>query len=103
MALVNILAQSSSPINWEHILDRYSNLSLTHIENFPIPKELGFAQDAIGISVHQGYNNNDAVILDLKKAVDFFKSSNLALVELYDGVEIVPGNIDVVFGGLLKG
>jgi hypothetical protein len=101
MALINILAQSNDAADWENILDKYSRLSLSYVEVFPIPKQLGFGQDAIGINVHHGYDSKHAVISDLKKVVDLLMSLNFTLTELYDGVMIVPGNMDALFNGLL--
>jgi len=103
MAIINILAQSNGSVDWEDILDKYSRLSLSNVEVFPIPKQLGFEQDAIGINVHRGFDSKQAVISNLKKVVDLLMSINFTLIELYDGVRIVPGNMDVLFNGLLNG
>jgi hypothetical protein len=101
MALVNILAQSSNSINWEYLLKKISVLDLSHIEIFPIPKELGFEMDCIGINVHRGYTDRRVVISELKQAINCLIPFELTFIELYDGIEIVPGNIDTIFNGLL--
>ena len=101
MAIVNILAQSSYSINWEEILDKYSILTLPHVEIFPIPKELGFEQDCIWINVHRGYSDRKVVISELKQAINCLIPFELTFIELYDGIEIVSGNIDTIFNGLL--
>ncbi|MCO5950096.1 hypothetical protein [Mucilaginibacter flavidus] len=101
MAIVNILARSDYSINWEEVLNRYSILTFPHVEVFPIPKELGFEMDCIGINVHKGYSDSAIVISELKQAISFFTSFGLRFIELYDGIEIVPGNIDKIFNGLL--
>ncbi|MEO6980813.1 MAG: hypothetical protein ABJA76_11295 [Mucilaginibacter sp.] len=101
MAVVNILAQSSNSINWEYLLKKFSVLNFLHIEIFPIPRELGFEQDCVGINVHNGYSDRQAVISELKQAISFFTSFELTFIELYDGAEIVSGNIDKIFNGLL--
>jgi len=101
MALVNILAQSSNAINWEYLLKKISALDLSYIEIFPIPRELGFEQDCVGINVHRGYSDKAIVILELKQAISSFTPFGLRFIELYNGVEIVSGNIDTIFDGLL--
>ena len=101
MALVNILAQSSNSINWEYLLKKFSALDLSHIEIFPIPKELGFEKDCIGINVHRGYTDRQVVISELKQAINCLIQFGLTFIELYDGIEIVPGNVDTIFNGLL--
>jgi hypothetical protein len=101
MAIVNIIAQSTYSINWENILHRYSALALNHVEIFPIPQELGFEQDSIGINVHRGYPNKEVVISELKKIIDFFISFDLKFVELYYGIEISSSNIETIAERLL--
>lgn len=100
MAILNVLAKSDSLINWED-LNRYTDLDLSYIEIFPIPKELGFDQDCIGINIHKGYSDKGIIMSELKRAIDFFAPYNLKFIELYDGVEIHKDNIVAVVDKLL--
>jgi len=100
MAILNVLAKSNGTINWDD-LSRYTDLDLSHIEIFPIPKELGFDQDCIGINIHKGYSDKKIVMSELKKAIDFLAPYNLKFIELYDGVEINKDNIVAVADKLL--
>lgn len=101
MAFVNILAQSDSSINWDNLLNEYSYLDLSHVEIFPIPKELGFDQDCVGINVHDGYLSKEIVMSELTQATDFFINYKLKLFELYYGVEINQDNFTAVIDKLL--
>jgi len=103
MALVNILAKSNRQLNWKKLLVDYSSLNLTEIEIFPIPKELGFDQDAIGICIHHGYSNKKTVILDMESLIAFFSSENynLKFIELYEGIEVLPENVGELIYNLL--
>lgn len=103
MALINLIAKSNKEINWECFLEDYSNLQLFDIEIFPIPKNLGFDFDCVGINVHKGYSNRKAVISNLERAITFFylEPYGLKFVELYEGVEVYPDNALVLFDKLL--
>ncbi|AYL97838.1 hypothetical protein [Mucilaginibacter celer] len=103
MALLNLIAKSEKGINWDHFFDRYSALNLDRIEVFPIPKELGFDVDCIGVNVHKGYTNRKTVIAQLEQIITFGSGDPylLKFTELYDGIEIYPANASDVFGKLL--
>jgi hypothetical protein len=103
MALINLIAKSQKEINWKYFLDDYYNLEFSDIEVFPIPKDLGFAFDSIGVSVHSGYSNRKTVILELERMIVFYSSKayNLKFIELYDGIEIHPDNASTLFDKLL--
>lgn len=101
MAVLNILAKSSKSITWDKLLNQYSNLNSPHIEIFPIPKELGFDEDCIGINVQNGYLNKEIVISELKLVIEFFASYNLKFIELYDGLEVTQDNIVIMASKLL--
>ena len=92
MAIFNVLAKSNGSINWDD-LSRYTDLDLSHIEIFPIPKELGFDQDCIGINIHKGYSDKVVVLEELELAIDFLMRFKLEFIELYDGVEVSQDNI----------
>jgi len=100
MAILNVLAKSNGSINWEDLI-RYANLNLSHIEIFPIPKELGFDQDCVGINIHKGYSDKEIVMSEFKRAIDFLAPYNLKFIELYDGVEIHKDSIIAVVDKLL--
>lgn len=103
MALINILAKSGKTINWNVFLKDYSTLNIFDIEVFPIPKELGFDCDSVGFSIHKGYLEKEAVILEVKRLITFFQLSpyNFKFIELYDGVEVHLENVMVLISGLL--
>lgn len=101
MAGFNVLARSDGSINWDNLLNDYSNLNLAEVEIFPIPKELGFDQDAVGINVHNGYPDKRNVIAELKLAIDLFSLYNLKFTELYDGIEIDSNNVELIADQLL--
>ena len=101
MALINILAESTTEINWIKLLNYYSELNLTDIEIFPIPNELGFNKDAIGVSVHQGYTNKENVLSEIKKLMNLFISFQIRCIELYDCIEIGPNNFEGLLDKLL--
>jgi len=88
MAVINIIAKSEKAIYWDDFLDKFSKLSLTDIEIFPIPKELGFEQDSIGVSVLSRYSNRENVISEMKILFKILNQTGLKCFELYDGIEI---------------
>ena len=103
MALINILAKSTKSVDWTDFLKDYWSLKILNVEVFPIPKELGFDYDSIGISAHKGYTDRSAVIFDIEHLVTFFSSEpyNLKFIELYDGVEVLPENAIMLIDKLL--
>ncbi|MEO3402725.1 hypothetical protein AAFN85_02415 [Mucilaginibacter sp. CAU 1740] len=103
MALINLIAKSKKEINWGHFFGQYSALNHLYIEVFPIPKELGFNADCVGISVPKGYNNRKAVISELEQIVEFgiTEPYSLTFTELYDGVEISQTNASAFFDKFL--
>jgi hypothetical protein len=101
MALINVLANNQKDIDWRNISDHYSKLGLTLVEIFPIPKELGFENDHIGICVHRGYSNRKAIIKELESATKFFLSRGFKMLELYNGSEIFLDNAISIFENLL--
>ncbi|SDR89271.1 hypothetical protein SAMN05216490_0143 [Mucilaginibacter mallensis] len=103
MALINILAKTTKSINWDEFLKNYWSLNVSTVEVFPIPKELGFDYDSVGISVHAGYADRSVVISEIEHLVTFFRSEpyNLKFIELYDGVEVLPENVIILINKLL--
>jgi hypothetical protein len=103
MALINILATSPKSINWSDFLKDYGGLNIFSLEVFPIPKELGFDEDNIGISVHRGYSDRNIVISEIAHLIAFFRSDpyNLKFIELYDGIEVGPKNVIMLIDKLL--
>lgn len=103
MGLVNMLVKSQKTINWGCFLKDYSNLHFFNIEVFPIPKELGFNCDCIGVNVSQGYTSKEIVITELERFVTFFRSEPYAFkfIELYEGLEVIPENVTLLFFKLL--
>lgn len=99
MALINILAKSKASIKWVEFLDGFSVLNLSNIEVFPIPKELGFDYDCLGINVQSNYSDKQIVISELKTLVNFFGSYKY--IELYDGIEIDGNNLAAIIDKLL--
>ena len=95
MAILNVLAKSNGSINWDD-LSRYADLGLSYVEIFPIPKELGFDKDCVGINIHKGYFDKVVVLEELELAIDFLTRFNLKFIELYDGVEVLKHNIVAV-------
>jgi hypothetical protein len=103
MALVNMIVKSTKAINWGSFLKDYSSLNFSNIEIFPIPKELGFDCDCIGVNVHQGYANKKIVIAEIERFITFFINKPYAFkfIELYDGLEVIPENVIVLIDKLL--
>jgi hypothetical protein len=103
MALINLIAKSPKEINWDRFLNDYSNLALLLIEVFPIPKDLGFDVDSIGVNVHKGYKNRKAVISELEQIISLYTREpySFKFIELYDGIEIYPDNAANLFDKLL--
>jgi len=101
MAFVNILCKSESSINWGNLLGDYEKLSLTYVEIFPIPMDLGFDQDCVGMNVHKGYLSKQIVVSELKQAIDLFRAYKLKFTELYSGVEINQNNLEAIINRLL--
>ena len=102
MALINILAKGPRNINWDVFLNDYRGLNIHSLEVFPIPKELGFDGDSIGISVHRGYVDRNIVISELGQLIALFISNpyNLKFIELFDGIEVRPENVVMLINRL---
>ena len=103
MALINILAKSEKVINWNVFLKDYSNLNILNIEVFPIPKELGFNCDCVGVNIHQGYTKREIVISEIERLIKFFrlKPYDFKFIELYNGVEVHDSNVIIIIDSLL--
>jgi hypothetical protein len=103
MALINILAKSTKNVDWNDFLKDYWSLNVFNVEVFPIPKELGFDCDSIGINVHKGYMDRNEVISEIERLVVFFSSAphSLRFIELYDNVEVFPENAITLIDRLL--
>jgi len=103
MALVNILVKSTKDINWNNFIKDYSSLNISNIETFPIPKELGFDYDCIGVNIHKGYVDKEVVLNEIGRFIAFFRNEPYAFkfVELYNGLEIIPENLVTLMKKLL--
>lgn len=103
MALINIIANNTKSINWQSFYHDYKLLELININLFPIPKELGFESDSVGISVHANYTDKAEVIQELKKLLVFFEREpyDFKFSELYHGVEISSSNVEKECNDLL--
>ena len=103
MALINILVKSTKTINWSGFIKDYSSLEISSIEAFPIPKELGFDCDCIGVNIHQGYVDKRLVIAEIDSFIAFFRKEPYAFkfVELYNGLEITSENLIMLMEKLL--
>lgn len=103
MALINIISNGTQAINWELLYADYKRLELLNVELFPIPKELGFDHDSVGICIHKNYSDKDKVIKELKELILLLEkeSYKLKFYELYNSVEISSFNVENVLNPLL--
>lgn len=85
MSLITILAKSPHIIGWESISSEIASLGLSEIEVFPIPMELGFEQNALGVSVHRKFKNKEALLTEMYKLFKYLISMDFELTELYSG------------------
>ena len=102
MAIVNILAKSNSLVEWVDLLNDFDGLDLSYVEIFPIPKELGFDSDALGINVQRRNLDREIALTELKKVFDYCESRNFALTELYDGMELKKENFEGIIRKFLS-
>jgi hypothetical protein len=93
MALITIIAKGNPNIEWNKLyLDVAAINTDSDIEIFPIPRESGFDNDAIGITVPSNYENKVALFDSLDTLIKILCKSNLAVTDLYSGNEITTNN-----------
>lgn len=94
MSLITIIAKSSVPVSWRQLFDEIGKMNLNTIELFPIPKELNFETDALGIAVQNNYVDKKDVAEQLNKLCEFLIGKGFELNELYNGAQINKQNIE---------
>lgn len=93
MSLITIIAKNSNEIRWANLLYQIEGLSISGIEVFPIPKELGFEESAIGIAVPSNYESKQNIIDGMSKLVKLLTTMSFEITELYNGELINYDNI----------
>ena len=83
MSVITILAKSPHIIGWESLSSGIVSLGISKIEVFPIPVELGFDQNALGITAHRNYGNSEVLLSEMQKLIKYLISMNFELTELY--------------------
>lgn len=89
MSLITIIARSPYILSWEVLFLDIQQLELTELEVFPIPLELGFEQNAVGIAVPSVYQSKENVVLQLRKVTELLRAMDFELSELYNGALII--------------
>jgi hypothetical protein len=102
MARVNIIAYAEKPWDWDSLYENIISLKLEEIEIFPIPRELGFEQDGLGILVHKNFSGKETVLRELNSLLVLFKSHHITMTELYDAIILSEMNIEKTIGALLQ-
>lgn len=102
MARVNIIAYAEKPLDWNSLYENIIGLSLTEIEIFPIPKDLGFDQDGLDVLIHKNFSDKQIVLHELQALLALFKSYHISMTELYDGVILSEMNIEKTISALLQ-
>lgn len=100
MAIINILAKSKKA-DWGKIASDVSNMDLSIVRVFPIPRELGFDDDALAINVHRGFSDKKTVLAELNLLIQYLTLHNFTIMELYDSVEITNNNMLQIIEPLL--
>lgn len=100
-----MLVKSTEDIDWDSFLEYYSGLDLLSIEVFPIPKELGFEYDGLGVSVHRGHADKKNVMDEIMRFVKVFESEpySFKFTELYNGNSVSSQTVASTIDGLLPG
>jgi hypothetical protein len=102
MALISILAKSPHILNWEYLFLKIEDLLLDEIEIFPIPAELGFDENAFGISVSANYKSKNSVETQVQNLVELFTLNDFKMIELYGGITITEVNLPEILSRLLS-
>ncbi|QEC78476.1 hypothetical protein [Mucilaginibacter ginsenosidivorax] len=100
MAIINILAKSKKA-DWGKIASEVSDMALSIVQVFPIPKELGFDDDALAVNVHRGFSDKKTALAELDLLIQYLTRHNFTIIELYDGIEITSNNISQIIEPLL--
>lgn len=103
MSLITILAKSKRRLDWQKLFLQIRELQLNELEIFPIPVELGFEQDAIGIAVSQRYTNSGDVVVQLRRINVLLTSMDIELRALYNGEMIADQSMERIVLALLQG
>ena len=101
MSLITIIAKGPHDIDWEKVFPSIKELELNELEIFPIPSELGFEFDAIGIAAPSNYGNKEKLVMQLRHLVELLCSMQFKLTELYNGVLIDNGSLGSILLPLL--
>jgi len=101
MALITILARSSHIIGWQNLSYKIVELNIDEVEVFPIPRELGFECDALGIAVSRNFKNKENVLFEISRLIVLLISMGFELTELYNGELIDDQNLGRIFLPLL--
>jgi hypothetical protein len=101
MALISILAKSPTTLDWESLFLGIENLYLDEVEIFPIPADLGFDEDAFGISVSKKFKNKNNVITEIQNLAELFTLNGFKMFELYTGTTITGENLPGILSRLL--
>jgi hypothetical protein len=102
MAALNILAVSDKEIHWSKLLNEIQVFNLIQIEMFPIPKQLGFNLDSIGICLPSGFDDREDAVMELLKLSHFLNDHNFELTELYNGTKVTKENAKKMFITMLS-
>lgn len=100
MAVINILAKSKKA-DWVKIASDVSDMGLSIVQVFPVPRELGFDDDALAVNVHRGFSDKKTVLTELNLLIQYLTIHNFIIIELYDGVEITSNNLLQIIEPLL--
>jgi hypothetical protein len=90
-------------LDWQELFLKIRELQLTELEIFPIPAELGFNQDAIGIAVSQRYETKEKVLVQLEKINNLLEPMDIELRELYNGELMEETSMKRIVMALLQG
>ncbi len=96
MAVIDIIGIANAKIEWVEVHKKVNDESFSIIEIFPVPKKLGFENDAIGILVNsiKGKNATEAS-KEIKKIVSILKN-DFYFTELYNGRIINDSSINEI-------
>ena len=101
MALILVLAQSPQIIDWKSLLFKIESMNIKEVEVFPIPRELGFENDALGLAVTSNFESKENVLLEISKLITLLISMSFELTELYNGELIDEQNLREILLPLL--
>lgn len=101
MSLISILAKTPTVIDWKEIAKVFLAMNLKEVEVFPIPIELGFSENAIGITVHRNFSSLGNVNSEIEKILTFLSKRRFVLFELYDGEKIDLNNFERIISPIL--